>query len=172
MFRKSLLFDVVPGSRDRGGASYRAIWVTLPPILFTYVSIAVFTNLGAWMSLMVVFGILFGAFTTIVALNEPDMTLGEAGFVLRAAIVVIGLLCAVGVAGSLIAYLDPGMMTTTFEFRLIPLKEVDAEKLGYSGDEGVRLMRLGHLWMYAAYIVYLATVVGGYLLLTIRRAAS
>ena len=171
----SIMFSVLwrrQHGLNRSGAFERAVWTTLPPLLFTYASITVFTNLGAWVSIMIIFGILFGAFTTIVALNEPGMALAEVGFVLKAAVAVIGLLCTVGVAGSLIAYLDPSMMIATFEFRIIPLREVSPEELGYTPEERVKLMRLGHLSMYLAYILYLATVVGGYLLITIRRAAS
>ena len=172
----SIMFSVLwrrqQGS-DRGRSAFqRAVWTTLPPLLFTYVSISIVANLGAWVFFMEVFGILLGAFTIIVALNEPGMALRDEGFVLKAAIVVIALLCMVGVAGSLIAYMDPGTMTTAFEYRIIPLREVSAEQLGYTPEEGVKLMRLGNLCMYAAVIVYLATVVGGYLLVTIRRAAS
>ena len=172
----SIMFSVLwrrqQGSNRGRSAFERAVWTTLPPLLFTYISISIFANLGAWISLMVIFGILFGAFTTIVALNEPGMALGDVGFVLKAAIVVIALLCTVGVAGSLIAYLEPGMMMTAFEFRIIPLGEVSVEQLGYTPEERVKLMRVGNLCTYVAVIVYLATVVGGYLLVTIRRAAS
>ena len=54
----------------------RAVWIALPPTLLTYANVVVFTNLGTWIYFMVVFGILFGAFTTIVALNEPGLALG------------------------------------------------------------------------------------------------
>ena len=155
----------------RGSAFQGAVWTTLPPLLFAYSSISILANLGAWVFFMEVFGILFGAFTIIVALSEPGMALRDERFVLRAATVVIVLLCAVGVAGSSIAYLDPDTMMTAFEFRLIPLEEVSPEQLGYTPEERVRLMRVGNLWMYVAVILYLVTVVGGYLLVTIRRAA-
>ena len=171
----SIMFSVLWRRRQGAGrrsAFQRAAWTTLLPLLFTYVSISIVANLGAWVFFMEVFGILLGAFTIIVALNEPGMAVMDKGFVLKAAIVVIALLCMVGVAGSLIAYMDPGAMTTAFEYRIIPLREVSAEQLGYTPEEGVKLMRLGNLCMYAAVIVYLATVVGGYLLVTIRRAAS
>ena len=62
-------------------------------------------------------------------------------------------------------------MVTASEFRIVPLPEISAEELGYTPEEGVRLMRLGILWMSLATIVYLATVLGSYVLVTIRRAA-
>ena len=172
----SVLFSVLwmrqYGSEERGGAFSRAVWITLPPLLLAYASIMVFTNLGAWMYFMVVFGILFGAFTIIVALNEPGMALRNVDFVLKAAIVVITLLVSFGVVATLVTYLDPGIAITASELRIIPLKEISAEELGYTPDQGVEFLRLGTLWMSLANILYLVTVVGGYLLVTIGRTTS
>ena len=172
----SVLFSVLwmrqYGSEERGGAFSRAVWITLPPLLLAYASIMVFTNLGAWMYFMVVFGILFGAFTIIVALNEPGMALRNVDFVLKAAIVVITILVSFGVVATLVTYLDPGIAITASELRIIPLKEISAEELGYTPEQGVEFLRLGTLWMSLANILYLVTVVGGYLLVTIGRTTS
>ena len=172
----SVLFSVLwmrqYGSEERGGAFSRAVWITLPPLLLAYASIMVFTNLGAWMYFMVVFGILFGEFTIIVALNEPGMALRNVDFVLKAAIVVITILVSFGVVATLVTYLDPGIAITASELRIIPLKEISAEELGYTPDQGVEFLRLGTLWMSLANILYLVTVVGGYLLVTIGRTTS
>ena len=172
----SVMFSVLwmrqYGSEEGDGAFSRAVWITLPPLLLAYASIAVFTNLGAWMYYMVVFGILFGAFTIIVALNEPGMALRNVDFVLKAAIVVITLLCSFGVVATLVAYLEPGIAITASELRVVPLKEISAEELGYTPEQGVEFLRLGSLWMSLANILYLVTVVGGYLLVTIGRATS
>ena len=159
-------------SQGMGSTFSRAVWTTLPPILFAYATIAVFTNLGVWMSFMVIHGVLFGVFTTIVALKDPDMSLGDVDFFLKAAILVITLLTATGVLGVLVAYLEPGVMVTISEFRVIPLRTVRAEELGYTPEQGVQLLRIGSVWMSLANVVYLVTIVGGYLLVTIRRAAS
>ncbi len=166
----SMLWRRQQGSGGERSAFERAVWTTLPPILFTYFSVSVFTNLGAWISFMVIFGILFGAFTTIVALNEPGVSLGKPDSVFKGAIAVITVLCSFGVAGTLAAYVDMDMAVTASNIRIIPLPEVTAEQLGYTPEEGVKLLRLGSLWMSLAIISYLVTVVGGYLLVTIRRS--
>ena len=168
----SVLWSRQYGSQGRTNAYSRAVWATLPPILFTYVSVAVFANLGSWISLMVIHGILFGAFTVIVALNDPETSVKDVDFVLKMAILAIVLLSAFGVAGTLIAYMEPDILVTSENFRFITLPEVSAENLGYTSEEGLKLMRLGNLWMSLANILYLATVLGGYLLVTIRRAAE
>ena len=172
----SILFSVLwrrqYGSQDRGSTFSRAVWITLPPILFAYVSMVVFTNLGAWISLMVIHGVLFGSFTVIVALHEePGMSLGDVDFVFKAAILAITLLASFGVVGALIAYLQPDLLTTSNEIRIIPLPDIRAEEFGYTPEGGLKLLRLGNLWMSLADIFYLVTVVGSYVLVTIRRAA-
>ena len=168
----SLLWKHQHGPDGRSGAFVRAVWTTLPPILFTYFSVSIFTNLGVWIAYMVIFLVLFGAFMAIVALNEPGMALRDADFVLKAAVMVIAVLCTFGVAGTLVFYVETDMLLTAADIRIIPLREISAEELGYTSDEGVKLVRLGALWMSLANIGYLVTVVGGYLLVTINRVAS
>ena len=172
----SIMFSVLwrrqQGSDGRRSAFESAVWTTLPPLLSTYISIFIFTNLGAWISFMVIFVIMFGAFTTIVALSEPGISLGDVNFVLKAAIVVMTVLCSFGVAGALVAYVDTDTALMAASIRIIPLREISAEELGYSPEEGVKLLRLGSLWMSLTSISYLVTVVGGYLLVTIRRTGS
>ena len=157
------------GSRSRFS---RALWTTLPPLLFVYVNVVLFTNLGNWIHFTYIFGILFVAFATIVAFNEPGMALRDGGFVLKAAIVVTTLLGALGVIGTLAGYLDPGLVVTAEDFRIIPLREVSPEALGYTDEESSARWRLGILWMSFATIVYIVTVVGGYLIMTISRVTS
>ena len=167
----SVLWSYRLGADGKRTILSRGVWVTLPPILFTYFSILIFTNLGAWISFMIILGALFGAFTIIVSLSEPGMVVGDADFLLRATIVTIALLCSFGVLGALVAYVDTDMMPTAAEIRIIPLPEISAEALGYTPDEGPKLLRLGTLWMSLANIAYLAVVVGGYMVITIRRVA-
>ena len=61
----SIMFSVLWRRRQGAGrrsAFQRAAWTTLLPLLFTYVSISIVANLGAWVFFMEVFGILLGAF--------------------------------------------------------------------------------------------------------------
>ena len=175
----SVIFSVLWSRQSRRyevegkpSAFSRALWITLPPILFAYANIVIFTNLGGWIYFLIIFGVLFGAFTTIVALNETEVELKDAGFVLKTAIVAIMLLSSFGVIGTLLSYLEPDMAITASEFRIIPLPKISAEELGYTPEEGVELLRLGILWMSLAAILYLVTVVGGYLIATISRVTS
>ncbi len=168
----SVLWSRQYGPRGSLSAFSRAFWTTLPPLLFVYINLVVFTNLGNWIHFTYIFGILFIAFATIVAFNEPGMALRDGGFVLKAAVVVTTLLGALGIIGTLAGYLDPGLVMTAEDFRIIPLREVSPEALGYTDEERSALWRLGILWMSFATIVYIVAVVGGYLIMTINRLAS
>ena len=168
----SLLWHFQYGPRGGHSALTRAVFIALPPILFVYVNIVVFTNVGGWVYFMIVFGVMFGAFTAIIALNEPGLKLGNDGFALKATISVIILLCCTGVASIFTAYLEPDLMLATSSFRIIPLPEVSHAELGYTAEEGAWRLRLGFLYMSVATILYLAVVVGGYLIMTVRRAAT
>ena len=92
----SVMFSLLWGRRYGTEAFSRAVWTTLPPALFVYANIFVFTNLSNWIYFMVVLGILFGAFTFIVALNEPGFELRDSDFVFRVSVVGIMLLCSFG----------------------------------------------------------------------------
>ena len=168
----SLLWSRRHAAKGGDGVLSRAAWITLPPLLFAWANIVVFTNLGAWMYFLIIFGILFGAFTIIVALDESEATLGEMRVVLKALIVAMAILTSLGFAGTLMGYIDPGMTLTSAEFRIIPLPEISAEELGYTSEEGVKLIGLGILWKSLAAFLYLVIVVGGHLAMTIRRVNS
>ena len=144
------------------------------------------------MYFLIVFGILFGAFTIIVApLVKPEgygvipakagteaaprVKHGvygcdrEMGVVLKALVAAVGILAALGFVGTLVGYIDPGVALTSAEFRIIPLPEIGAEELGYTAEEGVKLIGLGILLKSLAAFLYLVIVVGGHLAMAIRR---
>ena len=154
------------------GALSRAVWITLPPLLFVYVNVVLFTNLGAWAYFLTIFSILFGAFTTIAALMESEAALRQVSAVLKALVAAIAFFASLGFAGTLMGYIDPGMALASAEFRIIPLPEVSPEELGYASEDGTRLIGLGILLQTLAAFVYLAIAVGGHLALTMRRSYS
>lgn len=168
----SLLWRSQYGPDGGRGAFTRAVFITLPPILFVYVNIIIFTNFGGWIYFMIVFGVMFGAFAAIVAFNEAGLKLGQDGFALKTTVLVIILLCSVGVASLIIVYLEPDMVMAAESFRIIPLPEVSHTELGYTAQEGVERLRLGLIFMSLATLLYMAIVVGGYLIMTIRRATA
>lgn len=168
----SVMFSLLWDRQHGAGAYSRAVWATLPPLLFVYANIFMFTNLSNWIYFMVVLGILFGAFTIIVALNSPGPALRDADFLFRAVTVVIILLCSFGLSAMFVSQQEPDILIAGAFYRIIPLPEVSPEDLWYTDQGGVERLRLGSQWMGLANILYLVTVVGGYLLATIRRVGS
>ena len=166
----SLLRSRQHASQLGRSAFTRAVFVTLPPLLFVYVNIVIFTNIGAWIYFLIVLGVMFGAFAAILALNEPGLRLEIDGFAIKATVLVIILLCSSGVAGLLLAYLEPDMVMAAANFRIVPLAEVSHAELGYTAEEGARRLRLGMMFMSLVTMFYLAVVVGGYLITTVRHA--
>lgn len=168
------------GPKGSGSAFSRALWTTFPPLLLVYVILVVSTNLGNWIHFTYVFGIFLVAFSAIVAFNEPGIELRDGGFVLKAAVLGTVLLGTLGIIGTLAGYMqialvltaDVGLLIAAEDFRVIPLREVSAEALGYTAEEGITRWRLGILWMSFATIAYIVTVVGGYLIMTISRVTS
>ena len=153
-----------------GGDGFsRAVWATLPPILFVYATILVFSNLSNWIYYLGLLGVMFGAFGTIVALNDPGFSLRDEVFVFRVAIVAISLLCAFGLLAAYVTYQDTDALITGLFFRIIPLPAMSADALGLASVEGIKRLQMGCLWVALANILYMAIAVGGYLLATIRR---
>ena len=168
----SLLWRHQYGPHGDGSAFKRAVFITLPPTLFVYVNIILFTNFGGWIYFMIVLGVMFGAFTAIVAFNEPGLKMGQDGFALKVTVLVIIMLCSVGVASLIIAYMEPDMVMVAEGFRIIPLPSVSHTELGYTAEEGVERLRLGMMFMSLTTILYMAIVLGGYLIMTVRRATA
>ena len=151
----------------------RALWTVMPPCLFVFFNMAVFVNAGEWAFFLATLGVTVGAFTTILAFQDDEVTLSEweAKTALVTAIAVIILLCAVGAAGTLVAYISPSPLVIP-DHNLIMSWEIDYERVGYPEDEALERFSLGLLMMGLAIIVYLATALGSFLLVAIRRQAA
>ena len=172
----SVMFSMLWSRRRRGnrgeGALSRAVWLTLPPLAFVFANVVLFTNLGACVFFLTTFGVLFAAFTILAALNESEMALRNVSLVFKAVIAAIALISIFGFIEAFEEFSEPGTALESAEVRIIPLRVITAEQLGYTPDEGVRLMAQGLLWTLVATTLYLVGVVGGYLALAIRRVSE
>ena len=151
----------------------RALWTAMPPCLFVFLNMVVFVNAGEWAFFLATLGVTAGAFTTILAFQDDEVTLSEweAKTALVTAIAVIILLCAAGVAGTLVAYILPSPLVIP-DHNLIMSWEIDYERVGYPEEEVLERIGLGLLMMGLVIIVYLATALGSFLLVAIRRQAA
>ena len=157
--------------RSRIGAYPRAVGSTLPPILFVYVVSLPLNNPGGWIVNAATLGILFGAITIILSFGDPDVQVSdwERKWGGAMAIEIIVILCVVGVAGMLVTYLSPSLTVASVSNNLLLPSEPDFAALGYSESEFAERFRSGLIWMNLTIIVFLTTVVGSYLVSTIRR---
>ena len=161
------------GPKGASGAFARAAWTTLPPCLFVYANMLLFANVGAWIFFLITLGVIFGAFTAILAFRDRRVTLSdwEARTALVAAVAVIILLCAVGAAGTIAAYISHSPMAIP-DHNLLWSWEVDWERVGYPQSEWLERARVSLPLMALPSIVYLATALGGFLLVSIRSQAA
>lgn len=148
----------------------RALWTALPPCLFVFGNMLVFVNEGGWFFHLVALGVVFGAFAAILAFQDGGAALSEwdAKMSLIAAVAAIALLCAIGSAGTIVAYLSPSPLAFP-DHNLFMSWEVDYARIGYPPEEALERYRLGVALMSAAVIAYLATALGGYLVSAIYR---
>ena len=170
----SVIFDVLRVRMySRGGPSRafaRALGTALPPCLFAFFNMLLFVNEGGWVFYLVTLGVSVGAFTAILAFRDDRVELSdwEAKVALAALLAVIIILCAVGAAGTIAAYLSPSP-TALPDHNLFTSWEIDWERLGYPPEEFMERQRVGTLIMSISAIAYLATALGGFLLAEVRR---
>ena len=161
----------------RTNAYLRAVATVLPPVLFTYIfDFVMASDPAAWVVGLVTSGIIFGVFTVITAFKDPEVKLSEweAKWGPIVAIELILILCTVGVAGMLVAYLDPSILTSpaTVQHNMLWSWEVGFDALGYPESEFIERFRVGMLWSSIAIIAFMSTVMGSYLVVTISRAGK
>ena len=170
----SLAFDALRirmySANGPRSAFARALWTALPPCLFVFGNMLVFINEGGWFFHLVSLGVTFGAFAAILAFQDGNAALSEwdAKMSLVAAVAVIALLCAIGSAGTIVAYLSPSPLAFP-DHNLFMSWEVDYARVGYPPEETLERYRLGVALMATAVIAYLATALGGYLIAAIYR---
>lgn len=161
-------------NRARLNPYIRSVGITLPPIISVYAFILLFSNPGGWMYFLVILGTLFAAFTVILAFNDPDAGWSESKVKWGPPVVlqVIVILCVLGVAGMLVTYLEPSLIVDTARRNLLWSWGSGFMSLGFTEDELIERFRVGVVWMSLAAIAYLATIIGSYLVVTVRRYAA
>lgn len=161
--------------RDRklGNPYMRAVWIVIPPALFVYVHLVVFSNVGAWIYFLMVLGVMSGALVVITALRDPATVLDEwtSKLYFQYGILVTVVLSALGAVALAIGYLDPNLVAVS-DHNLLRSWEIDYSALGYAESEFVDRLRLGYLWMTIAGLVYMTIALGSYLLMTVYRHVS
>ncbi len=152
----------------------RAILATFLPILFVYALLMPFGNPGGWLYTLIVLGILFGAFSIIVAFEDSDHKVplpGPKKYYVIITIQVIVVLCIFGVAGTIVSYMQPSAFAIP-EHNMFWSWESDFNALGYPEQEFDDRLRIGLVLLGLATIIYLAIVVGSHLVMTVYKRTS
>ena len=154
-------------------AFVRALWTTLPPCLFVFFNMMVFVNQGGWVFYLITLGVAVAAFATILAFRDERVALSdfEAKLSLAASVAAVIALCAMGAAGTMVAYLSPSPLALP-DHNLLTSWEIDYERLGYPAEEMMERYRMGLLLMSTAVITYMAIALGGFLLSAARLQMS
>ena len=154
-------------------AFVRALWTTLPPCLFVFFNMMVFVNQGGWVFYLITLGVTVAAFTTILAFRDERVALSdfEAKLSLAASVAAVITLCAMGAAGTMVAYLSPSPLALP-DHNLLISWEIDYERLGYPEDEMLERYRMGLLLMSTAVTAYMAIALGGFLISAARLQMS
>ena len=167
---RSMMYPKSGSSRKTPDSAFvRALWTALPPCLFVFFNMMVFVNQGGWVFYLITLGVTVAAFTTILAFRDDRVSLSdyEAKLSLASAVAAIILLCAMGAAGTMVAYMSPSPLAIP-DHNLLTSWEIDYERLGYPQEEMMERYRMGILLMSISVIAYMAVALGGFLLSAAR----
>ncbi len=158
------------GPAGEKSAYSRAAWIVLPPIGFVYAFLLAFSNVGFWIVGLGLFTLVAGVFATLLVLRDGEASVGEwdRKFLLCTAVAVTIVLSALGLAATLVTYMQPSSYAVTDQ-GLFYSWEMDFDALGYSPEEYVERSRLAVTWASLTTLAYMVIVIGGKLIVTIYR---
>ena len=128
-------------------------------------------NSGAWIGTLIALTIVAGVFVTLVVLRDASvrLTLWDQRFLLWSAVTITIVLTTLGATALLSVYQNPTAIITHTGHTLFHAWEIDLLGLGFSEDELAARFRIGYAWSVITSICYMALVLGGNLVATIRR---
>ena len=128
-------------------------------------------NSGAWIGTLIALTIVAGVFVTLVVLRDASvrLTLWDQRFLLWSAVTITIVLTILGATALLSVYQNPTAIITHTGHTLFHAWEIDLVGLGFSEDELAARLRIGYAWSVITSICYMALVLGGNLVATIRR---
>ena len=159
------------GDPRRSNPLRRAVTVTLPPTLFAYASIVVFSNISLWIQLVIVLPPLAGVFMVLLVLRDPAVrpSAEDRRFALVTAIALSAIMGSLGAGVVVTAYLAPNIPSVLPDHNWWTSWGIDYGQLGYPQGEVLERLNLGYLWHGLATFFYIMLVVGGVLISSIHR---
>ena len=125
-------------SEERSAHS-RAAWIVIPPIVFVYVFILAFSNVGIWIYGLILLTLSAGAFITLVVLRDDDVRVSDwdRKFLLCTTVAIVLVLSIASLATILVGWMQPSSYPDGQG--LFYPSDLDFDALGYSPDELRRL---------------------------------
>ena len=161
---------------DRGGshALQRAVWVTLPPVVFVYTVVLVVSNISVSIQMAVLLPALGAAFTGLLVLRDPGLNLTERDrrFMLSTTTAVGMLATALGAITILTIYVSPDLPSVLPDHNLLRSWEIDFAALGHSREEALKRLNLGYVWHGVWVLAYMVLIIGGHLMVAIHRSGG
>jgi len=157
----------------RGGshALQRAVWVTLPPVVFVYAVVLVTTNIWVSMQLAILLPAFGAVFTMLMILRDPALSLSERDrrFLLSTTMAAGTVATALGTITVLTIFVSPDLPGVLPDHNLLRSWEIDFAALGHSREQAPDRLNLGYAWHAAWVLGYMVIVVGGHLIVAIHR---
>lgn len=159
------------GDQSRSNALRRAVAVTLPPTLFAYAAVVVFSNIALWIQLVIVLPALAGVFMVLLVLRDPAVrpSARDRRFALGTAVAFVTVMGALGAGVVATMYLSPNTPSVFPDHNWWTSWEIDFTRLGYAPEEALERLNRGYLWHGLATFFYLIAVVGGVLISSLYR---
>ena len=170
MFQRLWQWQYTSG-RGSSHALQRAVWVTLPPVVFVYTVVLVVSNISVSIQMAVLLPALGAAFTVLLLLRDPGLNLTERDrrFMLSTTTAVGMLTTALGAITILTIYVSPDLPSVLPDHNLLRSWEIDFVALGHSREEALKRLNLGYVWHGVWVLAYMVFIVGGHLIAAIHR---
>ena len=159
------------GDQRRSNALRRAVAVALPPTLFAYAAVVVFSNISLWIQLVLVLPPIAGVFMVMLVLRDPEVRpdAGDRRFTLVTTIALMAVMGSLGAGVVVTTYLAPSIPAVFPDHNWWTSWEIDYSRLGYPQEEALERLNFGYLWHGLATFLYIVLVVAGVLISSIYR---
>ncbi len=159
------------GASEGASALRRAAFVVLPPLILTYFTVVVITNISVSVHLTVLLPVLGVAFAALLVLRDPAFNPNERDrlFLLSTTTVFAMISAVLGIGAILAIYLSPDLPSVLPDHNLLWSWEINLAGLGFSREEALDRMNVGYVWHTTLVFGYMFFLVFGRLMVSLYR---
>ncbi len=161
-------------SRAERSPLVRAVWVTIPSTLLSYVVVVVLSGTTVWIQSTVAMPILVLTIIAMQVINDPGTRpdQNQCRFLLQATFLIVILASTLGAVTIVLVYGSPDLPMALPDHNLLGSWEIDPARLGYTQEQLREYLDIGYLWHSMALFAYMVAVVAGSLLVAVYRLAG